>query len=46
MSRLHRRWETQRQKRALKELRRDPHLARDIGLSPLPQDTELKWRLW
>ena len=46
MSRLHRRWETVRQKNALRDLRRDPHLAKDIGLPPLPQKFTLKWQQW
>ena len=28
-------WKRQNQKTALRDLRRDPHLAKDIGLSPI-----------
>jgi len=43
MNKIRQRWEKARQEAALRRLRQDPHLARDIGLSPLPKDTELRW---
>lgn len=46
MLNLKRRWDQKRQAAALRALRSDPHLAKDIGLTPIKRGQSIDKTLW
>ncbi|KMW56402.1 hypothetical protein AIOL_001355 [Candidatus Rhodobacter oscarellae] len=43
---LRKNWRKYEERRLLRELRRDPHMAKDIGLPPLAPEPKITRVLW